>query len=115
MHGAKARRLRRSGEFDLRHLCNALLISDSKMTDVYEGSLIRMFRRLEELLMQMTAAAKVMGSEELEQKFEAALGLIKRGMFLQFYPFVSFWLMFLTRYCRRAIIVSLSMIWAGPV
>ncbi|KAF3160660.1 ATP-dependent RNA helicase mtr4, variant 2 [Orbilia oligospora] len=52
-----------------------------KMTDVYEGSLIRMFRRLEELLLQMVAAAKVMGSEELEKKFEAALALIKRGLF----------------------------------
>ncbi|KAK6535136.1 ATP-dependent RNA helicase mtr4 [Orbilia ellipsospora] len=51
-----------------------------KMTDVYEGSLIRMFRRLEELLMQMMAASKVMGSEELEKKFEAALGLIKRDI-----------------------------------
>ncbi|KAF3924301.1 hypothetical protein ABW21_db0206991 [Orbilia brochopaga] len=52
-----------------------------KMTEVYEGSLIRMFRRLEELLMQMMAASKVMGSEELEKKFEAALALIKRGLF----------------------------------
>ncbi|EPS37050.1 hypothetical protein H072_9350 [Dactylellina haptotyla CBS 200.50] len=51
-----------------------------KMTDVYEGSLIRMFRRLEELLMQMMAASKVMGSEELEKKFEAALALIKRDI-----------------------------------
>ena len=30
----------------------------SKMTDVYEGSLIRLFRRLEELLRQMAQAAK---------------------------------------------------------
>src|SRR6218665_981342 len=52
------------------------------MTDVYEGSLIRMFRRLEELLLQMVAASKVMGSEELEKKFEAALALIKRGSYL---------------------------------
>ncbi|KAK6339084.1 ATP-dependent RNA helicase mtr4 [Orbilia brochopaga] len=51
-----------------------------KMTEVYEGSLIRMFRRLEELLMQMMAASKVMGSEELEKKFEAALALIKRDI-----------------------------------
>ena len=42
------------------------------MTDVYEGSLIRLFRRLEELLRQIAQAAKVMGSEELEQKFETA-------------------------------------------
>lgn len=51
----------------------------SKMTDVYEGSLIRMFRRLEELLLQMIAAAKVMGSQELEEKFTESLSKIKRG------------------------------------
>ena len=52
----------------------------SKMTDVYEGSLIRLFRRLEELLRQMAQGSKVMGSEELEQKFEAALASIKRDL-----------------------------------
>lgn len=72
--------MRRSGEFDLRHLCNALLISDSKMTDVYEGSLIRLFRRLEELLRQVAQAAKVMGSEELEKKFTQALELVRRDL-----------------------------------
>ncbi|KAI7507048.1 ATP-dependent RNA helicase [Hortaea werneckii] len=51
-----------------------------KMTDVYEGSLIRLFRRLEELLRQIAQASKVMGSEELEQKFEAALGKVRRDI-----------------------------------
>ncbi|MCJ1312813.1 ATP-dependent RNA helicase mtr4 [Agyrium rufum] len=51
-----------------------------KMTDVYEGSLIRLFRRLEELLRQMAQAAKVMGSDELEQKFEQALLKIRRDL-----------------------------------
>ncbi|KAI4950494.1 ATP-dependent RNA helicase mtr4 [Alternaria rosae] len=51
-----------------------------KMTDVYEGSLIRLFRRLEELLRQMAQASKVMGSEELEQKFTAALELVRRDL-----------------------------------
>ncbi|KAH8691785.1 ATP-dependent RNA helicase-like protein DOB1 [Phaeosphaeriaceae sp. PMI808] len=51
-----------------------------KMTDVYEGSLIRLFRRLEELLRQIAQAAKVMGSEELEQKFTAALDLVRRDL-----------------------------------
>jgi ATP-dependent RNA helicase DOB1 len=50
------------------------------MTDVYEGSLIRLFRRLEELLRQVAQAAKVMGSEELEQKFTKALELVKRDL-----------------------------------
>ena len=52
----------------------------SKMTDVYEGSLIRLFRRLEELLRQMAQAAKVMGSEELEQKFELSLTKVRRDI-----------------------------------
>ncbi|MCJ1386484.1 ATP-dependent RNA helicase mtr4 [Xylographa soralifera] len=47
-----------------------------KMTDVYEGSLIRLFRRLEELLRQMAQASKVMGSEDLEQKFEQSLAKV---------------------------------------
>lgn len=50
------------------------------MTDVYEGSLIRLFRRLEELLRQIAQAAKVMGSEELEQKFTKALELVRRDL-----------------------------------
>lgn len=50
------------------------------MTTVYEGSLIRLFRRLEELLRQIAQAAKVMGSEELEKKFEAALNKLRRDI-----------------------------------
>ncbi|KAJ5673871.1 hypothetical protein N7462_009310 [Penicillium macrosclerotiorum] len=51
-----------------------------KMTDVYEGSLIRVFRRLEECLRQMAQAAKVMGSEDLESKFETALTKVRRDI-----------------------------------
>ncbi|KAJ5176280.1 ATP-dependent RNA helicase mtr4 [Penicillium canariense] len=50
------------------------------MTDVYEGSLIRVFRRLEECLRQMAQAAKVMGSEDLESKFETALTKVRRDI-----------------------------------
>jgi ATP-dependent RNA helicase DOB1 len=57
-----------------------LLTRCSKMTDVYEGSLIRTFRRLEEALRQMAEAGKVMGSEELEKKFEEALGKVRRDI-----------------------------------
>jgi ATP-dependent RNA helicase DOB1 len=52
----------------------------SKMTDVYEGSLIRVFRRLEELLRQMAQASKLMGSEDLEKKFEESLTKIRRDL-----------------------------------
>ena len=50
------------------------------MTQVYEGSLIRLFRRLEELLRQISQAAKVMGNSELEKKFEESLGKIRRDI-----------------------------------
>lgn len=52
----------------------------SKMTEVYEGSLIRLFRRLEELLRQMAQAGKVMGSDELSNKFEESLKKIRRDI-----------------------------------
>ncbi|KAG9654317.1 antiviral helicase, partial [Aureobasidium melanogenum] len=61
--------------------CNGASFAEiCKMTDVYEGSLIRLFRRLEELLRQMAQASKVMGSEELEQKFETALTKVRRDI-----------------------------------
>ena len=41
--------------------------------------MIRMFRRLEELIRQLAQASKVMGSEELEKKFEESLTKVKRG------------------------------------
>uniref|UniRef100_A0A3P9HW02 Exosome RNA helicase MTR4 n=1 Tax=Oryzias latipes TaxID=8090 RepID=A0A3P9HW02_ORYLA len=40
-----------------------------KMTDVFEGSIIRCMRRLEEVLRQMCSAAKAIGNTELENKF----------------------------------------------
>ena len=40
-----------------------------KMTEVFEGSVIRCMRRLEELLRQMCQAAKAIGNTELENKF----------------------------------------------
>jgi ATP-dependent RNA helicase DOB1 len=64
-------------------LINVLKLSltrSSKLTDVYEGSLIRLFRRLEELLRQLAQGAKVMGNAELEKKFDEALTKIKRDV-----------------------------------
>ena len=40
-----------------------------KMTDIFEGSIIRSMRRLEELLRQMVVASKSIGNTELEVKF----------------------------------------------
>jgi ATP-dependent RNA helicase DOB1 len=50
------------------------------MTSAYEGSLVRLFRRLEELLRQMGQAAKVMGNDDLTKKFEESLGKVKRDL-----------------------------------
>lgn len=52
----------------------------SKKTDIYEGSLIRAFRLLVEVLRQMVQAAKVIGNTELENKFAAAITAIKRDI-----------------------------------
>ncbi|XP_022659968.1 superkiller viralicidic activity 2-like 2 isoform X2 [Varroa destructor] len=51
-----------------------------KMTDAFEGSIIRCVRRLEELLRQMVQAAKSIGNTELETKFSEAIKLIKRDI-----------------------------------
>ena len=40
-----------------------------KMTSIFEGSLIRSVRRLEELLRQLVSAAKAIGNAALESKF----------------------------------------------
>ena len=52
----------------------------SKKTDIYEGSLIRTFRLLVEVLRQMVQAAKAIGNTELENKFAAAITAIKRDI-----------------------------------
>ncbi|KAG1683081.1 Exosome RNA helicase MTR4 [Nymphon striatum] len=51
-----------------------------KMTDVFEGSVIRCIRRLEELLRQMCQASKAIGNTELENKFSKSVQLIKRDI-----------------------------------
>ncbi|XP_033708753.1 exosome RNA helicase MTR4 isoform X2 [Tursiops truncatus] len=51
-----------------------------KMTDVFEGSIIRCMRRLEELLRQMCQAAKAIGNTELENKFSEGITKIKRDI-----------------------------------
>lgn len=51
-----------------------------EMTPVFEGSLIRAIRRLEEVLQQLILAAKSIGETELEAKFEDAVSKIKRDI-----------------------------------
>jgi len=51
-----------------------------KMTEIYEGSIIRVMRRLEELLRQLCMAAKAIGNTELENKFATGITKIKRDI-----------------------------------
>ncbi|KAF8443754.1 antiviral helicase [Boletus edulis BED1] len=59
--------------------CRGASFSDiCKLTDQFEGNLIRVFRRLGELLRQMTQAAKVIGNSELQEKFQKASEMLER-------------------------------------
>lgn len=58
----------------------ALFTQICKMTDVYEGSLIRMFKRLEEMIKQMGTAAKTIGNAELKDKMDKAEELVHRDI-----------------------------------
>lgn len=51
-----------------------------EITQIFEGSLIRAIRRLEEVLQQLIQAAKSIGETELEAKFEEAVSNIKRDI-----------------------------------
>ncbi|VDM64395.1 unnamed protein product [Angiostrongylus costaricensis] len=51
-----------------------------KNSDIFEGSIIRCLRRLEEVLREMVNAAKAMQNPELEEKFEEARLRIKRDI-----------------------------------
>lgn len=51
-----------------------------KLTDIFEGSIIRVLRRLEELLRQMASAAFAIGNFELKLKFEQAANSLRRGV-----------------------------------
>lgn len=53
-----------------------------KMTDIFEGSIIRATRRLDELMRQLADAAGVLGDVGLQQKFlESDRGIRRDLMF----------------------------------
>jgi ATP-dependent RNA helicase DOB1 len=61
--------------------CNGSSFLDiCTMTDIFEGSIIRCMRRLEELLRQLSNAAKAIGNGALEAKFAMAISAIKRDI-----------------------------------
>jgi hypothetical protein len=51
-----------------------------KLTDTFEGSIIRVLRRLEELLRQLAAASLAIGNAELKAMFEDGAKRIRRGV-----------------------------------
>lgn len=51
-----------------------------QMTDIFEGSIIRSARRLDEFLNQLRAAAQAVGEVSLESKFAAASESLRRGI-----------------------------------
>lgn len=51
-----------------------------QLSDLFEGSVIRCFRRLEELLRQLITAVKAIGNAELSEKFETGSQKLKRGI-----------------------------------
>ncbi|KAJ3986152.1 rRNA-processing arch domain-containing protein [Lentinula detonsa] len=69
--------------------CHGASFSDIyKLTggSIFEGSIIRMFRRLGELMRQMVMAAKVIGNTELQQKFEKGSEMLERPNSVIFCP-----------------------------
>jgi hypothetical protein len=51
-----------------------------KLTDTMEGSIIRVLRRLEELLRQLASASLAIGNSELKNMFEEGSARIRRGV-----------------------------------
>jgi ATP-dependent RNA helicase DOB1 len=58
----------------------AKFVDICKLTDVFEGSIIRSIRRLEELLRQLASAATAIGNTELQSRFEEGSTKIRRGV-----------------------------------
>lgn len=48
--------------------------------DIYEGTIIRGLRRLDELLSQLLEASKIIGNQDMKSKFEEAQRNLKRGI-----------------------------------
>jgi ATP-dependent RNA helicase DOB1 len=53
---------------------------DKKKGHLFEGSIVRALRRLEELLRQVEGALKTVGDNELAEKFDKGRELIKRDI-----------------------------------
>jgi ATP-dependent RNA helicase DOB1 len=58
----------------------AKFVDICSMTKQFEGSIIRVIRRLEELCRQLSDAAKAIGDEGLENKFKEASTKMRRDI-----------------------------------
>ncbi len=58
----------------------AKFVEVQKLTGTFEGSTIRILRRLEELVRQLASASKAIGNLELQAKFEKGSDLLKRDI-----------------------------------
>lgn len=61
-------------------VCGHTFVSICGQTNIFEGSIIRTFKRLEELLRQLSSAARVIGNTELENMFALGIAKIKRDI-----------------------------------
>ncbi|KIS70313.1 putative ATP-dependent RNA helicase MTR4 [Mycosarcoma maydis] len=67
--------------------CNGAKFAEiCKLTDVFEGSIIRCMRRLQELIRQLVQAAKAIGNEALAEKFDKSLTMLEREGSIIFSP-----------------------------
>ncbi|BFZ16879.1 hypothetical protein BsWGS_19918 [Bradybaena similaris] len=64
----------------VREWCNGASFAQICKTDVFEGSIIRAMRQLEEILREMVQAAKAIGNTDLEKKFTEGIRQIKRDI-----------------------------------
>lgn len=63
------------------HWCKGMPFGEvTGLSNLFEGTVIRCLRRLEELLRQLIAAVKSIGNTELEEKFQAGSTALKRGI-----------------------------------
>ena len=51
-----------------------------KMTSIYEGTIVRMFRRLHEFLGELIIASQSMENQILVEKFQDCCSLVKRDI-----------------------------------
>lgn len=52
----------------------------NQMTDVFEGSIVRAVRRLDEVLVQLCSSSNSVGDKELSTKFHAAAESLRHGI-----------------------------------